>query len=169
MRILVGTRVVIGHFSWGQSDEEIMYRLLCLCPSLASRRLQILGNHVQNSSREPKQPMFSMFLVPVSAWIGINGASKRGLGANSCQFWLILVRFWFLIQIYRSFWKIILISSTSSSTSKTKKVIVTQNEALFKNLFLYWSLLYPIFVMFKNFSFPQFKKNNLYLYICPKA
>jgi hypothetical protein len=77
LRILVGT--VTGHFSCNyhphkfglrqstlcdrcQSDEESMYHLVCLCPSLPKARSSISGSHVLNSSRELQQLQLSKIM-----------------------------------------------------------------------------------------------------------
>ncbi len=77
LRILVGT--VTGHFSCNyhlhkfglrqstlcdrcQSDEGTMYHLVCLCPTLANRRLQIFGRPVLNSSQELQQLQLSKMM-----------------------------------------------------------------------------------------------------------
>jgi ribonuclease HI len=77
LRILVGT--VTGHFSCNyhlhkfglrqstlcdrcQSDEDTMYHLVCLCPSLAKRCLQIFGRPVLNSSEELQQLQLSKIM-----------------------------------------------------------------------------------------------------------
>jgi hypothetical protein len=87
LRILVG--IVTGHFSCNyhlhkfglrqstfcdrcQSDQGTMYHLVCLCLTLANRRLQILGRPVEeglkNSSRELQQlqlPKIMDFVTPL--------------------------------------------------------------------------------------------------------
>jgi hypothetical protein len=82
LQILVGT--VTGHFSCNyhlhkfglrqstlcdrcQSDEDTMYYLECLCPSLANRRLQILGEPVLNSFQELQQLQLSKIMDPAQA------------------------------------------------------------------------------------------------------
>ncbi len=91
LRILVGT--VTGHISCNyhlqkfglrqstlcdrcQSDQGTMYYLVCLCPSLAERRLQILGRPVLNSFRELQQLLLSKIMDFVTPFLGARSSIR---------------------------------------------------------------------------------------------